>query len=69
MYRAAAAEKFFKDILKIKKVEILKNLTKDQVVAKMKEIENEAIKFEEDNDELQAVNSIFINWVGFSLDY
>ena len=69
MYRAAAAEKFFKDILKIKKVEILVNLTKDQVIAKMKEIENEAIKFEEDNDELQAVNSIFINWVGFSLDY
>ena len=41
--RAAAAKKFFSQILKIDKVEILKNLTKKEIIAKLEEIRKEAI--------------------------
>ena len=41
--RAEAAEKFFTDILKIDKVEILKNLTKEEIINKMDEILIEAV--------------------------
>ena len=63
--RAAAAEKFFTEILKIDKVEILKNLTKKEVIAKLREIQTDAIHFDYVNDDPQAVNSVFINWIGF----
>ena len=65
--RAAAAKKFFTEILKIDKVEILKNLTKIETLAKLKEIQTDAIQFDKDNEDSQVVNSVFINWIGFYL--
>ena len=38
MKRAAAAESFFTRIFKIDKVEILKNLSKEEIIAKLNEI-------------------------------
>ena len=38
MQRAAAAESFFTRIFKIDKVEILKNLSKEEIIAKLNEI-------------------------------
>ena len=66
--RAAVAKKFFTEILKIDKVEILKNLTKKEIITKLKEIQTDAIQFEKDNEDPQVVNSVFINFVGFRLD-
>ena len=65
--RATMAEKFFGDILKIDKVEILKNLTKQEILVKLAEIQREAIQFDKNNDDLQVVNSVFVNWIGFCL--
>ena len=69
MPRAALAKKFFTDILKIDKVEILKNLTKKEIIDKLYEIERYAAVFDKKNDDPQVVNSVFIYWVGFCLNY
>ena len=62
------AKKFFTEILKIDKVEILKNLTKIETITKLKEIQTDAIQFEKDNEDPQVVNSVFINFIGFELN-
>ena len=67
MPRARAAEKLFKDILKIDKVEVLVNLTKDQIIEKLNEIEAESTEFQSANKDRQATNAVFINWVGFNM--
>ena len=47
--RAAAAKKFFTEIFKIDKVEVLKNLSKEEIIAKLKKIIKEAVQFQQSN--------------------
>ena len=61
------AEKLFSEILKIDKVEILTNLSKEQIISKLDEINKEAMQFEQENDDPQVVNAVFIKWIGFYL--
>ena len=64
--RAAAAVEFFRDVLKIKHVKVLRNLSREEIFEVMKQIEREAADFENSKDyDTQAVNAIFVNWIGF----
>ena len=64
--RAAEAVKFFKNVLKIKHVEVLRNLSREEIIEVMKQLEKEANEFENSEDyDTQAVNAIFVNWIGF----
>ena len=66
--RAAAAVKFFRDVLKIKHVEVLRNLSREEIIEVIKQLEREAAEFENSKDyDTQAVNAIFVNWIGFKL--
>ena len=65
--RAEAAEKFFREILKIENVYIHTNLTKDQILTKLDVVLHEADRFDRENKDPQAVNAVFINWIGFCL--
>ena len=67
--RAAEALKFFKDVLKIEHVEVLRNLSREEIIEIIKQLERKAIEFENSKDyDTQAVNVIFVNWIGFNLD-
>ena len=49
-------------------MQILKNLSKAEVVAKYEEIEKEARQFEVDHaSDTQAINAVFVAWFGFTL--
>ena len=66
--RAAAAEKFFRKVLKISNVKILRNLSRDEMIEVLKQLERQATEFENSKDyDTQAVNAIFVNWIGFWL--
>ena len=66
--RAYEAEKFFVDTLQFDHVEICRDYTKERVIAKLELIQNESDRFEVDQQyDTQAVNSVFVNWVGFRL--
>ena len=66
--RAYEAEKFFVDTLQFDHVEICRDYTKEKVIAKLELIQNESDRFEVDQQyDTQAVNSVFVNWVGFRL--
>ena len=68
--RAYEAKKFFVDTLQFDSdhVFICRDYTKEQVIAKLEQIQNDSDKFEFDPQyDTQAVNSVFINWVGFRL--
>ena len=64
--RAAEAVKFFKKILKIKHVEVLRNLSREEMVEVLNQLEREATLFEHSKDyDTQAVNAVFVNFIGF----
>ena len=66
--RAAEAEKFFNEVLKIAHVEVLKNLSREQIIEVINQLERKAAEFEHSKDyDTQAVNAIFVNWIGFYL--
>ena len=66
--RAAAAEKFFRKVLKIEHVEVLRNLSREEMAEIFNQLERKATEFERSKDyDTQAVNAIFVNWVGFDL--
>ena len=66
--RAAEAEKFFNEVLKIAHVKVLRNLSREEIIEVIKQLEREAAEFENSKDyDSQAVNVIFVNWIGFSL--
>ena len=66
--RTAGAVKFFKKILKIEHVEVLRNLSREEMVEVFKQLEKKATGFEHSKDfDTQAVNAVFVNWIGFDL--
>ena len=66
--RAAAAEKFFRKVLKIANVKVLRNLSSKEMIEVFKQLERQATEFERSKDfDTQAVNAIFVNYIGFKL--
>ena len=43
--RAAEAVKFFEKVLKIEHVEVLRNLSRNEIIEVMKQLEREAVEF------------------------
>ena len=66
--RAAAAYKYFKQVLNIEHVEVLRNLSRAEIIVTLCKLNIQAAFFEHSRDyDTQAVNAIFINWIGFKL--
>ena len=64
--RAAEAEKFFRKVLKIEHVKVLRNLSREEMVEVFKQLEKKATGFEHSKDfDTQAVNAVFVNFIGF----
>ena len=66
--RAAAAEKFFRKVLGIENVKILRNLSREEMIEVFNQQERQANEFERSQDyDTQAVNAVFVNYIGFKL--
>ena len=46
----------------------MKNLTREEIISKFREIYKDAVEFDKNNDDPQVVNLVLVNWIGFSLD-
>ena len=67
--RAAQSEIFFKEVLKVKVVKVYRNLQRKEIINIMFELHEVATEFENSKKyDTQAVNAIFVNWIGFSCD-
>ena len=65
--RATAAEKFFQDVLKFDNVKICRDYNKLSIITQLEEISNDAKEFDQNEKDSQAVNAVFVNWIGFRL--